>query len=126
MTPKVMWKVLILGGDRHGEWVDVFAGSSGWVNIRTGDTHRIASMKWAVTDPGPDGTPVVVERYDLKMAIHPRVAADQQSLAIAQAAVQQLAMTEFMRQHAITLPAAETVPAPDTPAPLFGPDGRPS
>jgi hypothetical protein len=118
-------KVLIMGGERTGEWVQVLAGATGWVDIRTGTTHRIASLRWAVTDPGLDGMPVVTERYVLRMAVHPQIAADPASGAIVQQALNNLAVTELMRAHAERLPADADPEVPDTPAPLFGPDGAP-
>lgn len=117
-------KVLIIGGDRHGEFVELPDGAQSWVDLAHGDTYRIAGMRWGVTDPGPDGTPVVTERYKLRLAIHPRIQADPAAMAIADEGVKILAVTEFMRAHAEALEPDVLPSAPDTPAPLFGPDGR--
>lgn len=118
-------KVLIIGGDRHGEFITLPDGAQSWVDLAHGDTYRIAGMRWGVTDPGPDGTPVVTERYKLLLAIHPQIQTHPAAMAVADEAVKQLAVTAFMREHAQQLEPDVQMKAPDTPAPLFGPDGRP-
>jgi len=117
-------KVLVIGGERSGEWVDVLDGAQAWVDIRTGDTFRIAHIDWAVQKPGEDGLIEVVERYRIRLAIHPEIAAVPGSGQIINQAVSNLAMTHFARAEGEPL-ELEPPKAPDTPAALYGPDGKP-
>lgn len=116
--------VMIIGGERSGQFVDVLEGSRGWVDIRTGTTFQVARLDWAVQDPGPDGLPVVRERWRLRIAVHPDIVTHEASGQIVQQAVQNMAMTYLCRAEAEPLPL-DTEKAPDTPSALFGPDGRP-
>jgi hypothetical protein len=116
--------VLILGGERTGEFVDVLDGAQTWVDIRTGDRHRIAKLDWSVQATQLDGTLTVTERWRLRIGVHEAIAADPASGGIVQQAISNLAMTHLMRAKAESLPL-EDATVPDTPAPLFGPDGQP-
>lgn len=86
---------LILGGDRHGEWVDVLDGAGVWVDIRNAVNHRIRKMTWMINDIRNGA---VTESYELFCAVHegllgpnePQVAAELLRL---------LSMNEFVRAH---------------------------
>jgi hypothetical protein len=116
--------VLIIGGTRHGEWIDVLDGSTAWVDIRTADTYRIRNLGWEVTRIGQGGAELTGENYRVPLAVHPdlTLAGPEQEQEIVTRLLQMLAMNAFIRAHGE--PVA-TEPVPDTPAGLFGPDGSP-
>jgi hypothetical protein len=116
-------KALIIGGDRHGEWVDVLDGAGAWVEIRTADTFRIRKLGWEVTRIGQGGPELTGEKYKVVLAIHPMIATgDLAEQQIVTQMIQMMAMNLFIRTHGEPV---DPEPVPDTPAGLFGPDGSP-
>jgi len=116
-------KALIIGGERHGEWVDVLDGAGAWVDIRTADTFRIRKLGWEVTRIGQGGPELTGEKYKVVLAIHPLVATgDALEQQIVTQMIQMMAMNLFIRTHGEPV---DPEPVPDTPAGLFGPDGGP-
>jgi hypothetical protein len=118
-------KILIIGGQRNGEWVDGLPdGIRGWVDIRSADTHIVRRITWTITDMENK----VVDAYVLHLAVHPLMTGPEEQ-AMAGQMLNMLAMTEFARAHGDKQeipeePAVEDR-APSSPAALFGPDGRP-
>jgi hypothetical protein len=110
-------KTLIIGGPRHGEWIDVMAGVRGWVDIRTATTHIVRGIKWAINDLN---TGEVTEVYDLRLAVHPDLVGPTEPQTVPQL-LSMLAMSAFAREHGEPVELA----VPDTAAELFGPDGKP-
>lgn len=115
---------LIIGGDRHGEWIDVLDGVAGWVDIRTATTFRIRRLGWGITRIGKGGPELTGEQYKVPLAVHPdlTIVGPEQEQQIVTELLQMMAMNEFIRAHGELV---ATEPAPDTPAGLFGPDGSP-
>jgi hypothetical protein len=121
-------KVLILGGKRQGEWLELaaFAGKdpTTWLDLLTGDTYRIRRMTWAVADEKHQGH--AAELWKLPVAVHPSyvAAGPQVEQQLAEQALSQVItavyMTAFMREHAV-LQEMEPV-VPDTPAELIEED----
>lgn len=85
---------LIIGGHRHGEFVDVLDGVQVWVDIRTGTTHRIRR----VTNTMTDGEGKVVGAYAMHLAVH-QDALGPEEIQIVTAALSTLAMNAFYREH---------------------------
>jgi hypothetical protein len=117
-------KALIIGGDRHGEWIDVLDGSCAWVDIRTADTFRIRKLGWEVTRLGEQGMELTGEKYKVVLAVHPLIASGDAMLEqqVVTQMIQMMAMNLFIRTHGEPV---DPEPVPDTPAGLFGPDGGP-
>lgn len=113
-------KALVVGGPCAGEWVDVPDGLAVWIDLKHGDTLPINRVTWALANA--DGTPG--DRFSLPVATHPSMADD---AAAVQNTVIGHAVTEYMRAHGILLPPPEppAIAVPDSPAALFGADGRP-
>lgn len=111
-------KALVIGGPRDREWIEVPDGLAMWIDLAHGDSLPVAYIRW---DTVADGAH---RRYRLPVAVHPSMAAD---IAAVQNAVIALAMTAFMEAHvpAEDLPTPPQVVVPDSPATLFGADGRP-
>jgi hypothetical protein len=59
-------KVLVIGGERHGEFVDTLDGARVWLDIQHAVQHRVRR----VTDNVTDATGAVVEAYVLHVAVH--------------------------------------------------------
>lgn len=118
-------RAIILGGHRYGEWLDLVDGSTSYVDLRTAETYLIRRITWAVADQL--GQPAGL--YKLPIAVWPGLTQNGPALEQQNAynALVSLAMTEYMQAHAegheVNLPPDETVP--DTPADLFGADGKP-
>jgi hypothetical protein len=110
-------KVLIIGGPRHGEWIETLDGIRGWVDIRSATTHVVRGIKWAINDVA---TGEVSEVYDLHLAVHPDLIGPNEPQMVPQL-LNMLAMTAFAREHG----EAVQLKVPDTAAELFGPDGKP-
>jgi hypothetical protein len=85
---------LILGGDRHGEWVDVLDGAQVWVDIRNATNHRIRKLTWMITDPKGE----VAESYELFCAVHEGLLGPNEP-QIAAELLRMLTMNEFVRAH---------------------------
>lgn len=115
-------KALIIGGAFTGEWRDVLDGAGAWVDLVSAATHRVGYIPWVVNAPGEDGVPVVLERYRLPILVHPDIAGHPAQMQICQQFISNWGITELMREHAINVPVPDS--APDSPAALFGPDGK--
>lgn len=117
-------KALIIGGPRHAEWLDLIDGATSYVDLRTAQTYPIRGIKWAI--PDQFGQPA--ELYDLRVAVYPDLmqAGPQAEQAQVTQGLNAVTLTEFMRRHGTRLPlASDPAPeVPDTPAELFGADGR--
>ena len=88
-------KALIIGGDRHGEWVDVLDGAQAWVDIRTATAHRIRRMTWNVQDVRSGA---VTEAYLLYAAVHEDLLGLAEPQVVGEL-LRMLTMNEFARTH---------------------------
>lgn len=114
---------LIIGGARHGEWIDVLDGSTAWVDIRTADTYRVRKLGWGITQLNEQGQMLLTgESYRLVLLVHPdlTITGPQAEQQIVTQLMQMLAMNDFIRAHG----DLEKPDVPDSPATLFGPDGE--
>lgn len=115
---------LIIGGNRHGEWVDVLDGVAGWVDLATATTFRVRKLSWGITRIGAGGAELTGENYTLRLLVHPDLAnlgAAEEQMIVTQM-LQMQAMNLFVRTHGEPI---EPDPVPETPAALFGPNGEP-
>jgi hypothetical protein len=89
-------KVLIIGGDRHGEWVDGLPdGVQVWVDIRNAANHRIRKITQGVTNRD---TGEVLESYVTYLAVHEALIGPDEPMHV-QTTLVDLAMNEFARAH---------------------------
>jgi hypothetical protein len=116
-------KALIMGGDRHGEWVELDEGSAAFFDLRHAATYPIRAIWW--TMPGAEGEPARL--WKVYIAVHPdltvrgrRFEQDQ-----TQGALFRMTMTFWMEEYGELQPVDESQLVPDSPSPLFGPDGKP-
>lgn len=118
-------KILILGGPRNGEWVEALDGSRTWVDLQRADTYVIRRIPFA--QAGPDGRPSAL--WFVHIAAHPSFAGNPKEPEIGQSLFMVIVGTEFMveymQRHGEPQPLQEDPPIPDTPAALFGADGKP-
>ena len=89
-------KALIIGGERHGEWVDgLFDGTRIWVDIAHAARHVIRKLTWMVTNPA-DGT--ITESYVIYVAVHEQLQGPKEP-EVVQELLQSLLMNDFARAH---------------------------
>lgn len=88
-------KILIIGGPRHGEWLDTLDGVRMWVDLRNAASHVIRKVTSNITDVK---TGEVLEAYVLNLAVHPDLTGPYE-VQQAGAALQILAVNEFSRTH---------------------------
>jgi hypothetical protein len=106
---------MIMGGERHGEWLTLPDGTAVWLDIRTALTYPLRYITWiAMQSDGGDGT-----GWRVAVAVHPSLMGPSEMDQV-QGAIFRMAMTHWMRAF-----AEITDNAPDTPAQLFGTDGKP-
>jgi hypothetical protein len=118
-------KALIIGGQRHGEWIDTLDGTNAWVDIRTATTHRIRKLNWAPADPITNQPSAV---YVIALAVHPdlTIGGEQQEQIVVTEVVKAYAFDYFFRAEGEKQDLPEQkIEVPDSPAGLTGPDGRP-
>lgn len=107
---------LIIGGHRHGEFVDVLDGAQAWVDIRTGTTHRIRPVTNTITNEAGK----VIGVYLMHLAVH-QDALGPEEAQIVTVALGTLAMNAFYREHGEELeipkePAASSLIIPGQPS----------
>lgn len=88
---------LILGGERHGEWVDVLDGAQVWVDIRNAANHRIRKLTWMITDARGEK---ITESYEVHCAVHEALLGPNEP-QIATELLRILTMNEFVRAHGV-------------------------
>jgi hypothetical protein len=118
--------VLVIGGHKHGEWMELPDGAQAWVDLETATTHRIRKLGWGITELGEEGMELTGENYDLCLAVHPDLTLngpvfEQQ---VVTQMLQMMAMNAYVRTNG-TRRAQDATKVPDSPAGLFGPDGKP-
>lgn len=116
-------KVLIIGGPRQGEWLELAAigghEQKTYVDLLTAETYRIHRLTWAVEGPVKG---VAAELFTLPIAVHPSISGPMEPQLAEMALYQVIAaphVDAFMREHAVPQPMAEPDLAeviPDTPA----------
>jgi hypothetical protein len=87
-------KALVIGGEKHGEFIDVLDGAQVWVDLEHAVTHRLRRITNTITDMQGH----VKEVYTMDLAVH-QAALGPQELDITMAALSTLAMNEFTRAH---------------------------
>lgn len=92
--------VLILGGPRQGEWLDLADDAVSWLDLLKAETYPIRRINWAVADMATANTR---ELFVLPIAVHPELLQQgpQFEQQAATNALTMIAMTMFMREHAI-------------------------
>jgi hypothetical protein len=111
-------RVLIMGGTRHGEWLELMDGSASYLDLMTAETYPIRAITWVTQENGGAA-------YRVSIAVHPSLTnlppqAEQQQV---QDALFRMTMSYWMANFGeLTTPAAAVPPSP---AALFGPDGTP-
>jgi hypothetical protein len=112
---------MIMGGERHGQWVDLFEGQRAFLDIRSAETYPIRVIHWvAAPTDGGDGS-----SWKIALAVHPSLtvvtpAYEQEQV---QGALFRMALTYWMVEFGEEESGAAAVPS--TPAALFGADGNP-
>lgn len=91
-------KALIIGGDRHGEFIDVLDGVQAWVDIRNATTHRLRRITNTVTTMQADGKEKVTEAHVLTLAVHEGMIGPHE-MALTMQSLQTLALNAFTREH---------------------------
>lgn len=84
-----------MGGNRHGEWVDLLDGARMWVDLQNACRHVLRKLTWAVTDIR-DGS--VRESYVLYVAVHEQLQGPSEMDAVT-AMLNSITMNEFARTH---------------------------
>lgn len=87
-------KALIIGGRRHGEWVDLLDGAQAWVDIRSATTHRARKISWWVTDENNRPT----DCYKITILVHPEGVGPNEADIVGEI-IRIMAMTEFFRTN---------------------------
>jgi hypothetical protein len=114
-------KALVIGGERHGEWIDgLFEGSRMWVDIEHATRHVLRKLTWNVQD-ARNGN--VLEAYVIYVAVHEQLQG-QDEPATVQALLQALTMNEFARAHGDKQEMPHEPAAVERAATLFGVDER--
>lgn len=110
-------KALIIGGERHGEFIDILDGAQVWVDIEHAVTHRMRRITNTITVGDK-----VTEVYTLDLAVH-EAAIGPDELNITMASLNTLAMNEFTRTHG----TAQEIPQEPAGSSLIlpGQDGKP-
>lgn len=92
-------RALIIGGDRHGEFVETLDGVQAWVDIRSATTHRLRQITNMISVVQPDGKYRVTEAHALNVAVHEQLVGRPDEMQIVQAALQIIAWNAFTREH---------------------------
>lgn len=87
---------LVIGGPRHGEWVDLFDGSRVWVDLMNAASHVIRKANASVTDPV---TGDVREAYVVHLAVHPDIAGRPDEPQVVGNLLNAIAMNALARAH---------------------------
>lgn len=89
-------KALIIGGPRHGEWLDgLFDGTRIWVDIEHATKHVIRKITWNVQNI-TDGS--VLEAYTMYVAVHEAMQGPNEP-NVASQLIQLIAMNDYARAH---------------------------
>ncbi len=88
-------KVMVIGGSKHGEWIEIFDGSRVWINLLDASSHVIRTLHSSITDVS---TGAVVEAYTLRVAVHPDMVGPNEPV-IVQQVLTAMAMNAFAREH---------------------------
>lgn len=87
-------RALILGGERHGEWIDTLDGSRMWVDIHHAARHVLRKLTWNITD----AKGIVIEAYEMHVAVHEQLMGPDEPM-VAQQLLQTIVMNEYARKH---------------------------
>lgn len=111
-------KALVIGGERHGEFVDVLNGVQAWVDIRSASTYRVRKLGVAVMRPADQGMEPTGEAYQLILAVHPDLTGPNEPVMVQQI-LQAFVMNDFARRH------GEPLNIPDDQGGIIVPQSRP-
>lgn len=89
-------KALIIGGARHGEWIETLDGAKVWLDIRNAAQHRIRTIHSNITDLNAGGA--VIEAYVIHLAVHADLLGPYEVQQVG-AALNSIAMNEFARKY---------------------------
>jgi hypothetical protein len=109
-------KILIIGGSRHGEWVETLDGTKVWLDITNATQHRIRAVTNNITDVA---TGKVTEAYTIQVAVHADLLGPYEAQQVS-AALNTIAMNAFYRAHG----DAQEIPQEPAGADLIVPEGR--
>lgn len=88
-------KALIIGGERHGKWIDTLDGVRIWVDIEHAVRHVIRKLTWNIQDIR---TGNVTESHVIYVAVHEQIQGPGEVETV-HPLLQALAMNEFARKH---------------------------
>lgn len=87
--------VLVIGGPKHGEWIEVFDGTRVWIDIANAAQHVVRTVTSNVQDIQ---TGAVLEAYTLHVAVHEQLQGPTEPAVVSQL-ISLLAMNEYSRAH---------------------------
>lgn len=111
-------KALIIGGDRHGEWIDgLFDGTRIWVDLEHACRHVIRQL---TVTPADLNTGKVTEAWVLNLAVHESMQGPAEPGIVSQL-FQMLAMNAYARTYG----EPQEVPQEPAGSSLVVPGGQP-
>lgn len=91
-------KVLLIGGERHGEWIDGLPdGVQAWVDLTHATTHRIRPFTCQIADLA---TGLITEAYVMHLAVHPDLVGPQEPTVVSEI-LRAMALNDFARTHGV-------------------------
>jgi hypothetical protein len=87
-------KVLVIGGERHGEWIEVFDGTRIWCDLARAVNHVIRKLTWNVQSLKGE----VTEAYVIYVAVHEQLQGPDEPAVVGEL-LRALTMNEFARAH---------------------------
>ena len=88
-------KALIIGGERHGEMVELLDGTKVWLDIERATQHRIRTVTNHITEAA---TGKVIQSFALYVAVHQDLLGPYEMQQV-QVALNILSMNAFFREH---------------------------
>lgn len=88
-------RALIIGGERHGEMVELPDGSKFWLDIARATQHRIRTVTNHITEAA---TGKVIQSLTLNVAVHQDLLGPYEMQQV-QVALGVLSMNAFFREH---------------------------
>jgi hypothetical protein len=89
-------KLLVIGGERHGEWIDGLPDNIRiWVDIEHAVRHVVRKLTWNVLE-ARTGKPL--EAYVIYIGVHEEISGPNEPATV-QPLLQALTMNEFARAH---------------------------
>jgi len=112
-------RAMVIGGNRHGEMVELLDGTKVWLDIVNATQHRIRKLTNSVIE---NATGAVTEVYVLHVAVHEGLTGPHEPQQV-QMAMTTMAMNAFFREHGEKQEIPGEPPADMRPAvPVVGED----